>query len=115
MVAVLHTSFVHHRQRTIPGTISPLARVLLAALGLLAKAARNPSVGSQQFRGFCPPLASGPGGECTRLGVTLPSPVRHDGKLREFLPPSRSSEQAGNFSKSWIARQNESLGSPAQV
>jgi hypothetical protein len=36
---------------------------------------------------------------CSHVAIA----VRHDGKFREFLSPSRSSEQAGNFSKSWIA------------
>ena len=41
---------------------------------------------------------------CSHVAIA----VRHDGKFREFLPPSRSSEQVGNFSKSWIAAKTSS-------
>jgi hypothetical protein len=78
-------------------------------------AARNPSVGSQQFLAGFALLSVRPRRRvysgCSHVAIA----VRHDGKFREFLPPFPFKRASRKFQQVLDSRQNESLGSPAQV
>ena len=64
---------------------SPLAIVLLAALGLLV-ASSSAGFAFLSVRPWAASVLSG----CSHVAIA----VRHDGKFRDFLPPSPFSEQS---------------------